>query len=152
MSVEIVDIVVSINMSERGIRRLRADTSRSVHVIDVDARSKCINPVLMNLIGNAVKFTASGHVRVNCSVEESISAPGEVNIKFEIWQVFCCNRSCPSQCQSHSDSGIGLSAADVELLFVPFQQADVSIALLPAKYFTYPVVRVHPLGDSEEPA
>ncbi|KAF8746288.1 hypothetical protein AX14_000082 [Amanita brunnescens Koide BX004] len=68
-----------------------------------------IRQVLMNLIGNAVKFTAHGFVRVNCSVEESISAPGEVNIKFEI-----------------RDSGIGLSAADVELLFVPFQQADGS--------------------------
>ena len=151
MLVEIVDIVVPINKSERGFRRLRADTSRSVHVIVVDPRSKIINLVLMNLIGNAVKFTARGYVRVNCSVEESISAPGEVNIKFEIRQVFCCNRPRPSH-QSYSDSGIGLSAADVELLFVPFQQADVSIALHSAKYFTHPVIRVHPLGDSEEPA
>ncbi|KAK2461712.1 hypothetical protein APHAL10511_006175 [Amanita phalloides] len=68
-----------------------------------------IRQVLMNLIGNAVKFTAHGFVRVNCSVEESMNAPGEVNLKFEI-----------------SDSGIGLSSSDVELLFVPFQQADSS--------------------------
>lgn len=97
MSVGIVDIVVSINKFERGIRRLRAYTSRLVHFIDVDARSKIINLVLMNLIGNAVKFTARGFVLVNCSVEELIGEPGEVNIKFEIRQVFCCNRPRPSQ-------------------------------------------------------
>jgi hypothetical protein len=38
----------------------------------------------MNLIGNAVKFTAHGFVRVNCSVEESVNAEGEVTLKFEI--------------------------------------------------------------------
>lgn len=29
-------------------------------------------------------------------------------------------------CHRFSDTGIGLSASDVDLLFVPFQQADVS--------------------------
>ena len=50
----------------------------------------------MNLIGNAVKFTARGFVLVNCSVEELIGEPGEVNIKFEIRQVFCVDRFLPS--------------------------------------------------------
>ncbi|KAJ2919335.1 hypothetical protein MD484_g1075, partial [Candolleomyces efflorescens] len=69
-----------------------------------------IRQVLMNLIGNAVKFTATGHVRVICSVDSTVkSAPGEVNLRFEI-----------------HDTGIGLSASDVDLLFVPFQQADNS--------------------------
>jgi len=69
-----------------------------------------IRQVLMNLIGNAVKFTANGYVRVNCSIEE-IPEPSEdmVLLKFDIY-----------------DTGIGLSATDVELLFVPFQQADNS--------------------------
>ncbi|KAF8630202.1 hypothetical protein AX15_003056 [Amanita polypyramis BW_CC] len=69
-----------------------------------------IRQVLMNLIGNAVKFTARGFVRVSCSVENTPTKTlGEVNLKFEI-----------------CDTGIGLSASDVELLFVPFQQADSS--------------------------
>ncbi|KAK0233760.1 dual-domain HisK/Mak2 protein kinase [Armillaria fumosa] len=73
-----------------------------------DAR---IRQVLMNLIGNAVKFTEKGYVQVSCSVANpaSVSSSDEVNIKFVI-----------------QDSGIGLSPSDVELLFVPFQQADNS--------------------------
>ncbi|KAF9056453.1 histidine kinase [Panaeolus papilionaceus] len=69
-----------------------------------------IRQVLMNLIGNAVKFTAAGSVRVICSVDTNITLPiNEAQLKFEI-----------------HDTGIGLSPSDVELLFVPFQQADNS--------------------------
>jgi signal transduction histidine kinase len=42
----------------------------------------------MNLIGNAVKFTAHGYIRVDCSVEDSpMSSLSEVNLKFEIRSV-----------------------------------------------------------------
>ncbi|KAF9258589.1 dual-domain HisK/Mak2 protein kinase [Marasmius fiardii PR-910] len=70
-----------------------------------------IRQVLMNLIGNAVKFTASGSVTVTCSLEDNTksSVQDEVRLKFLI-----------------QDTGIGLSPSDVDLLFVPFQQADNS--------------------------
>ncbi|KAN0121467.1 histidine kinase [Russula decolorans] len=70
-----------------------------------------IRQVLMNLIGNAVKFTPQGSVKVLCSLDnESLSTkPGNVTVKFVI-----------------EDTGIGLSPSDVDLLFVPFQQADNS--------------------------
>ncbi|TFK30704.1 dual-domain HisK/Mak2 protein kinase [Coprinopsis marcescibilis] len=73
-----------------------------------------IRQVLMNLIGNAVKFTAQGHVRVNCSVDTAVktvpsNSDHDLNLRFEI-----------------QDTGIGLTASDVEHLFVPFQQADNS--------------------------
>ncbi|KAJ3807998.1 dual-domain HisK/Mak2 protein kinase [Lentinula aff. lateritia] len=74
-----------------------------------------IRQVLMNLIGNAVKFTADGSVQVTCTLDKthtSSSTPtanDEVSLKFTI-----------------QDTGIGLSPSDVELLFVPFQQADNS--------------------------
>ncbi|OBZ79765.1 Peroxide stress-activated histidine kinase mak2 [Grifola frondosa] len=69
-----------------------------------------IRQVLMNLIGNAVKFTANGSVRVICSVDAAIPpTPSEVHLKFGI-----------------QDTGIGLSSSDVDQLFVPFQQADNS--------------------------
>lgn len=66
--------------------------------------------VLMNLIGNAVKFTASGSVTVSCTVDTSESAViGEARLKFMI-----------------QDTGIGMSQSDVELLFTPFTQVDSS--------------------------
>ncbi|KAA1468392.1 histidine kinase [Dentipellis sp. KUC8613] len=71
-----------------------------------------IRQILMNLIGNAVKFTSEGSVKVLCSVDRSSTLPsheGDINLKFVI-----------------QDTGIGLSAKDVDLLFVPFQQADNS--------------------------
>ncbi|TFK57700.1 histidine kinase [Heliocybe sulcata] len=69
-----------------------------------------IRQVLMNLIGNAVKFTSTGSVKVVCSVDRTVvPPPGEVQLKFVI-----------------QDTGIGLSSSDVDLLFVPFQQADNS--------------------------
>ncbi|KAG6866257.1 hypothetical protein C0991_006844 [Blastosporella zonata] len=67
-----------------------------------------IRQVLMNLIGNAVKFTAKGCVRVTCSVAERHGSE-EALLRFDI-----------------QDTGVGLSARDVDLLFVPFQQADNS--------------------------
>lgn len=78
----------------------------------VEADYARIRQVLMNLIGNAVKFTASGFVRVVCSVDQTRMAQaeeGHVFLKFTI-----------------QDTGIGLSKADREQLFIPFQQADTS--------------------------
>jgi len=64
----------------------------------------------MNLLGNALKFTASGSVQTICSIDSSIScAPGEVAVR---WSV--------------KDTGIGLSETDTKNLWQPFSQADNS--------------------------
>ena len=66
-----------------------------------------LRQVLLNLVGNAVKFTKAGRVRVAVRLGE---APGgEAVLLFEV-----------------VDSGIGISADQVARLFEPFTQADTS--------------------------
>ncbi len=74
------------------------------HVIADPTR---IRQILVNLIGNAVKFTKEGHVIVRvagASVDTTT-----VRARFEI-----------------EDTGIGIAAEDISKLFRPFSQADGS--------------------------
>ena len=62
--------------------------------------------VLVNLVGNAIKFTESGKIKIGVYREISYFAH---TIRFEV-----------------TDTGIGMSPAQMEKLFQPFTQADVS--------------------------
>ena len=64
-----------------------------------------LRQVLMNLVGNAIKFTDEGgvKVRVQCLQSEA----HQVRLRFEV-----------------ADTGIGISAEDAARLFEPFTQAD----------------------------
>jgi CheY-like chemotaxis protein len=66
-----------------------------------------LGQVLLNFGSNAVKFTESGAVTITARVLER--AEGKARLRFEV-----------------SDTGIGLTAAQVEGLFQPFTQADDS--------------------------
>lgn len=63
-----------------------------------------IRQVLTNLIGNSIKFTRSGDIKVH------VSAPDPEHVLFQV-----------------QDTGIGMSVEDSKSLFLPFSQADVSI-------------------------
>jgi signal transduction histidine kinase len=71
-----------------------------------------LRQILMNLVGNAVKFTERGgvYVRVSCDGEPELTAPGTVTVCFEV-----------------RDTGIGFSPATRQRLFEPFSQADGSV-------------------------
>jgi PAS domain S-box-containing protein len=66
-----------------------------------------LGQVLLNLLGNAVKFTPRGQVRLDVSVEKI--AAGHVRLLFAI-----------------TDTGIGMTPEQVSALFTPFTQADGS--------------------------
>ncbi|MFO1111806.1 MAG: ATP-binding protein [Bradyrhizobium sp.] len=68
-----------------------------------------LRAALENLIDNAVKFTEQGSVAL--TVERVRGGSGSAGIAFAV-----------------SDSGIGLSLKEIERLFRPFSQANVSIA------------------------
>jgi two-component system sensor histidine kinase/response regulator len=66
-----------------------------------------IKQVLINLVGNAIKFTEKGEVILRVVTEES--TPAEVQLRFAV-----------------SDTGIGIPAEKRQLIFEAFSQADAS--------------------------
>jgi len=66
-----------------------------------------LRQVLLNLAGNAVKFTQRGEIAVRASVESETDA--EVVLRFSV-----------------KDTGIGIPAAKQQLMFQKFTQADTS--------------------------
>jgi len=66
-----------------------------------------LHQVLVNLFGNAVKFTARGEISV--AVEVDAQEPGRVDLRFSV-----------------EDTGIGIAEADHARIFLPFSQVDSS--------------------------
>jgi len=71
----------------------------------VEADDKRLRQVLLNLLGNAVKFTDSGHVRFR--IAHSAATPTHVRLRFEV-----------------EDTGIGIPTDKLEAIFEPFEQVS----------------------------
>jgi len=69
-----------------------------------------LGQILINLAGNAAKFTQNGEIIISVRLEE-ISVIRQVTLRFDV-----------------IDSGIGMTLEQVEGLFMPFTQADASIS------------------------
>ena len=94
----------------------RAESARLRFILDIDARLKALQlvgdplrlqQILLNLAGNAIKFTARGEVRVVARIAEG--GVESLLIELSVW-----------------DTGIGISPEAVERIFNPFEQADGS--------------------------
>jgi len=86
--------------AEKGLELIRDLPSRLPLVSD----KRRVKQILMNIIGNAVKFTDQGSVKV------SAKAVGDDTIELRF-----------------ADTGIGIKEEDMKKLFFPFQQIDTSL-------------------------
>ncbi|MDX2270021.1 MAG: ATP-binding protein [Bryobacter sp.] len=67
-----------------------------------------IRQILLNLVGNAIKFTKQGSVRLEVLLQENRGSRQQLAFRV-------------------SDTGIGLSSEEQQIIFEPFRQADGSI-------------------------
>ena len=90
--------------------KLIDDISENVPFVVV-GDPKRLRQILMNLAGNAIKFTNEGHVttKINTHAETLDLKQGQIGLRFEI-----------------IDSGIGMDQNVADKLFTPFTQADSS--------------------------
>lgn len=101
-AVEVVEDVINslkLQAERKGVKLIFHSEILRAHAIRSDRVR--FRQVLLNVVGNALKFTSKGEVRV------TMSRPGGDVIQVEI-----------------QDSGIGISAQEAERLFRPFAQAD----------------------------
>ena len=91
--------------SEKGLA-LTADCARDIPEI-VGTDPTRLRQILMNLVGNAIKFTETGGVRI--SIRHQAGDRAKPKLQFEV-----------------TDSGVGIASEHLPRLFQPFTQADAS--------------------------
>ena len=91
---------------------LRVDPTVPDHLVGDAAR---LRQIVVNLVGNAVKFTERGKVAVGVDLGTNRPADGRLGLRFRVELHFSVN-----------DTGIGIAADRQEAIFAPFIQADGS--------------------------
>ncbi|MCR5882576.1 response regulator [Rhizobacter sp. J219] len=98
--------MVSSAAQQKGLELVLDADHLPQHVIGDATR---LSQALINLLANAVKFTESGWVRLRGTVTADDGR--RLEVRFEV-----------------TDTGPGIDASRLALLFVPFEQADTSLA------------------------
>jgi len=101
---EILD-VLSGRVSEKGLD-FYVEEDPNIHSYLIGDPNK-LKQILINLAGNAIKFTEKGEIKIKLSLLSE--TPESCTIKFEV-----------------IDSGIGIAEEKLKKLFAPFTQADAS--------------------------
>ena len=94
--------------AEKGLEFL-VDRNPAIARLSVCGDPLRLGQILLNLVGNAVKFTAQGRVVV--SAEMIADCADTVSIRFQV-----------------TDTGIGIAEADCQRIFLAFEQADGSMS------------------------
>ena len=95
---------------EKGLH-LRVDKPSVLPTVLGDAHR--LRQVLLNLVSNAIKFTATGYVRLRCRAVPR--PPASTEPAGTVWLQFAVN-----------DTGVGIAADTLDKVFEPFAQATAS--------------------------
>lgn len=104
---KVVDEVVNTTKKSASQKALNFELDVQENLPDVFGDPIRIRQILLNLVHNAIKFTANGGITIR--VREQNRTKNTVIVRFEV-----------------TDTGIGINAEAAKLLFNPFEQADGS--------------------------
>jgi PAS domain S-box-containing protein len=104
---KVVDEVVNTTKKSASQKSLDFDIDVPEDLPDVFGDPIRIRQILLNLVHNAIKFTAHGGIKIK--VREQNRTKNTVIVRFEV-----------------TDTGIGINSDAAKLLFNPFEQADGS--------------------------
>jgi len=102
-----IDILFAQRAAEKGLS-LRCEVAPALAGVALLGDALRLGQILINLVGNAIKFSERGDVVLR--VSRSDSEDGLAELRFEV-----------------EDSGIGISDADQQRIFAAFEQADGSM-------------------------
>jgi signal transduction histidine kinase/CheY-like chemotaxis protein len=108
---ELIELIAQpfrLDAEQRGLR-LELEIAEALRGVQVAGDPTRIRQILVNLVGNALKFTEAGHVRIEVASQA---------LDHDLIWLTC----------TVSDTGIGISAQNLESMFVAFRQADSSIS------------------------
>lgn len=106
---EIVDML-RLRAEDKGLKLFVDQSSSFPRFVRTDVVK--LRQVLINLVGNAVKFTETGHVSVRLFTHSETQPGDKIRLVFEI-----------------TDTGAGMDADDLERIFRPFEQAKHRLAV-----------------------
>jgi len=95
-----------IQAREKGLE-LVLDIDEEIKQSPISTDPTRISQILFNLIGNAIKFTSKGSVKIQVNILDKDA--DKINVRFSI-----------------SDTGIGINSEKMEAIFEPFTQASTS--------------------------
>ncbi|MFK5969397.1 MAG: EAL domain-containing protein [Candidatus Marithrix sp.] len=101
----ITEVVLALSQPLIGNKQVQLSNKIPAHLPPIDADENRLQQILYNLVGNAIKFTDIGIIKVSAEIVE--------NLKLVI---------------SVSDTGIGIPEEKLERIFEAFEQADGSTA------------------------
>ncbi|MFN0243086.1 MAG: ATP-binding protein [Planctomycetota bacterium] len=104
-----VRVAVDVHAQQKGLRFTVEIGDRVPETIVTDPTR--LKQILLNVVGNAIKFTERGHVTLSVETAPAVSPHGRTWLRFVV-----------------SDSGIGMSEEQLGRLYRPFTQADATTA------------------------